>query len=69
MTELTQLSFEEAYQDLERTVQRLEQGDLTLQQAIETYEWGIRLARHCATLLDAAELQIEELLTTPPEIE
>jgi len=62
MTELSALSFEQAYAQLERTVQRLEQGDLTLQQAIETYEWGIHLARHCGALLDAAELQVEELL-------
>ncbi|MBN1657986.1 MAG: exodeoxyribonuclease VII small subunit [Anaerolineae bacterium] len=62
MTELSELSFEETYSQLERMVQRLEQGDLTLQEAIETYEWGIRLARHCGALLDAAELQVEELL-------
>jgi len=62
MTELTELSFEEAYAQLERTVERLEQGDLTLQQAIEAYEWGKRLARHCGALLDAAELQVEDLL-------
>jgi exodeoxyribonuclease VII small subunit len=69
MTELSELSFEEAYSQLERTVHRLEQGDLALQQAIETYEWGVRLARHCAALLDAAELQVEELLAGPAAVD
>jgi exodeoxyribonuclease VII small subunit len=55
------LSFEKAYQELEATVQKLEEGNLTLEEAISTYERGIHLAQHCGDALDAAELQVQEL--------
>ena len=55
------LTFEKAYQELEGTVQRLEEGDLTLEEAIALYERGIYLARSCGDTLDAAELQVQEL--------
>jgi exodeoxyribonuclease VII small subunit len=55
------LSFENAYQELEVTVQKLEEGNLTLEEAISTYERGIHLAQRCGDALDAAELQVQEL--------
>lgn len=59
--ELEALSFEQAFDELEQTVHRLEAGDLTLDEAIATYERGMRLARRCGAALDAAELQIQQL--------
>jgi exodeoxyribonuclease VII small subunit len=56
-----ELSFEEAFNELEETVQRLEEGDLTLEEAIALYEWGMALARRCGDTLDAAELQVQQL--------
>jgi exodeoxyribonuclease VII small subunit len=61
MNDLDKLTFEEAYRELEATVQRLEAGDLTLEEAIALYERGMRLARHCSDALDAAELQVQQL--------
>lgn len=55
------LPFEKAYQELEATVQKLEEGNLTLEEAISTYERGIHLAQRCGDALDAAELQVQEL--------
>ena len=55
------LSFEKAYQELEATVQKLEEGNLTLEEAISTYERGIHLAQRCGDALDAAELQVQKL--------
>ena len=55
------LSFEHAFGELEDTVQRLEEGDLTLDQAIALYEWGMALARRCGDTLDAAELRVQQL--------
>jgi exodeoxyribonuclease VII small subunit len=55
------LSFENAYQELEVTVQKLEEGNLTLEEAISTYERGIHLAQRCGDALDAAELQVQKL--------
>jgi exodeoxyribonuclease VII small subunit len=56
-----ELSFEEALHELEETVRRLEQGDLTLEEAISFYERGMDLARRCSDALDAAELQVQQL--------
>ena len=59
--ELEKLSFEAAFGELEVTVQRLETGELTLEEAIALYERGMRLARRCSEALDAAELQVRQL--------
>ena len=61
MTQATELSFEDAYRALEATVRRLEEGDLTLEEALASYEQGMRLARHCQASLDAAQLRVEQL--------
>jgi exodeoxyribonuclease VII small subunit len=59
--EVQDLTFEQAFGELETTVQRLEAGDLTLEEAIALYERGMRLAQRCTDTLDAAELQVQEL--------
>ena len=59
--ELEKLSFEEAFRDLEATVQRLEDGELTLEEALTLYERGMSLAQRCGDALDAAELQVQQL--------
>lgn len=64
MAEEKELSFEEAYRELEETVRQLEDGDLTLAQAIQLYERGMGLARQCQEALDAAQLQIEQMALT-----
>ena len=59
--DIDKLSFERAFHELEEAVQRLEGGDLTLEEAIGLYERGTRLARRCNDALDAAELQVQQL--------
>ena len=63
--DLNNLTFEEAIGELEGTVQRLEEGDLSLTEAIALYERGMRLVQHCNDALDAAELQVKELAQPP----
>jgi exodeoxyribonuclease VII small subunit len=60
------LTFEEAFGELEATVQRLEAGNLTLDEAITLYQRGMQLAQRCSVALDAAELQVEELSEADP---
>jgi exodeoxyribonuclease VII small subunit len=67
--ELDALPFEEAFGELEATVQRLEAGDLTLDEAIALYQRGTHLAQRCSAALDAAELQIEQLAQAGPGAE
>jgi exodeoxyribonuclease VII small subunit len=64
--EMEALTFEEAFGELAATVERLEAGNLTLDEAIAVYQRGMSLAQRCSTALDAAELQIEELSQASP---
>lgn len=63
------LSFEEAFQELEETVRRLEAGGLSLDEAIALYERGQELAELCGARLQEAELRIDRLRPdlTPPD--
>lgn len=64
MTEID-LTFEEALAELERIVERLEAGDLTLDETISLYERGQALAAHCEQALSQAELRLEALRPAP----
>ncbi len=55
-------SFEEALERLEGIVDRLEQGDLELEDALGAFEKGVRLTRRCAGQLEDAERRIEVLV-------
>ncbi len=55
------LSFEEAYTQLEDIVARLEEGKLPLEATIDLYERGQALARRCEELLSAAELRVQQI--------
>jgi exodeoxyribonuclease VII small subunit len=61
MDEIENLSFEQAFGELENTVQKLETGGLTLEQSLILFERGQALAAHCNTLLDSAELKVRQL--------
>lgn len=58
---LTELTFESAYAELEQIITRLESGDLPLDESVTLYERGRQLSDHCQTLLDKAELRISQL--------
>jgi exodeoxyribonuclease VII small subunit len=55
------LSFEQALEKLESLVDRLERGDLPLEEALSAFEEGVALTRRCAGQLDDAERRIEML--------
>ena len=55
-------SYEEALKRLEEIVERLEGGDLTLEESLSLFEEGIGLAKFCNGKLDAAEGRVEMLL-------
>lgn len=54
--------FEEALSELETLVQRLERGDLPLDEALKHFERGVALTRHCQSCLKAAQQKVEILL-------
>ena len=55
-------TFEQALEALETLVERLEKGELTLEESLKLYEEGIRLSRLCHGKLEEAEGKIEILL-------
>jgi exodeoxyribonuclease VII small subunit len=55
-------SFEGALTRLEQIVQRLEKGELPLEESLVLYEEGIRLSRLCHAKLEEAEGRIEQLV-------
>lgn len=60
-TEIETLTFEQAYHELEETVQKLEAGNLPLEEALALYQRGMALAQACNRQLDNAELRIKTL--------
>lgn len=55
-------SFEAAMQSLASLVERMENNDLPLEEALQLFEQGIQLTRYCQKTLSNAELQVETLL-------
>jgi exodeoxyribonuclease VII small subunit len=53
---------EQALSELEGLVERLERGDLPLDEALKAFERGVALTRHCQTCLQAAQQKVDILL-------
>ena len=56
------IDFESAYGELEALVERMEQGDQTLEQSLKDFERGVTLLKACNARLTAAEQKIEILV-------
>ncbi len=54
--------FEDALEKLSRIVEKLEEGNLSLDEAIKAFEEGVKLCRFCAKKLDEAEQKVALLL-------
>jgi exodeoxyribonuclease VII small subunit len=61
-TDSKPLDFETAMRDLEQIVERLEHGDLPLEESLAAFERGVLLTRSCQTALKEAEQKVEILL-------
>ncbi|QXP82802.1 exodeoxyribonuclease VII small subunit [Methylococcus sp. ANG] len=55
-------SFEEALAELEQLVERMEQGNLPLEESLKLFERGIELTRTCQKALQDAEQKVQILL-------
>lgn len=62
MTQPQDLTFEQAIQELEQLVRRLEEGRLPLEEALSAYERGMFLKNHCETKLKAAKLRVDQIV-------
>ena len=70
-------TFEDAFTQLRETVEALEAGNLSLEEATRLFDRGMKLAKTCNEMLSAAELQVSRLqrsfgeqmamMQTPPD--
>jgi exodeoxyribonuclease VII small subunit len=58
---IAELTYEQAFAELEAIVATLETEERSLDEAIAQYERGQGLAQHCANLLDQAELKVQQI--------
>lgn len=54
--------FEDSLKELEGIVEQLEQGDISLDESLKTFEQGVKLTRICQTALQEAEQKVQILL-------
>jgi len=63
VNDFANLSFEQALKMLEETVEKLENGGLTLTETTDIYEQGMKLSKTCSNMLKATELTISKIQT------
>ncbi|MEB1806539.1 MAG: exodeoxyribonuclease VII small subunit [Bacillaceae bacterium] len=64
-----ELSFEDAITELESVVEKLEQGDVPLEEAISMFQQGMTLSKLCHDKLTVVEKQLEQILTEDGQLE
>jgi exodeoxyribonuclease VII small subunit len=69
MTDNQEVSFEEAMKNLEVIVEKLEEGDVPLEEAISIYKQGMNLSRLCHTKLKSVEEQLTQILSEDGQLE
>lgn len=63
--DLADLSFEAALARLEKIVERLESGDVDLEESIRIYEEGIKMKSLCEAKLGEAQERVEKIVLSP----
>jgi exodeoxyribonuclease VII small subunit len=59
---ITQPSFEDSLTELEQLVNRLERGELSLEESLQAFERGVNLTRTCQKALQEAEQKVQILI-------
>jgi exodeoxyribonuclease VII small subunit len=63
--DIAAMSFEDALAELEGIVRRLEGGQVKLDDAIQSYERGAQLKRHCEKKLNEAQQRVDRIVIGP----
>lgn len=63
------LSFEEAMEKLERIVEKLEEGEVPLEKAIDYFQEGMELSKICSDKLENVQEKMAEILTEEQTLE
>ena len=62
------VDFEQQLASLERLVNSLESGELSLEESLKSFEQGIKVARDCQAALKSAEQKVEVLMRQGDEL-
>ena len=62
MTKKDTVNFETSLQKLEKIIEKLEDGDISLEDSVKSFEEGIGLVKECQKQLSQAELKVKKLL-------
>lgn len=65
---IDELSYEEAFAELESIVAALENSQQALEDSLALFERGQLLAKRCADLLDSAELRVQQVNARLPDL-
>ncbi len=57
-----EINFEDKFAELETIVEKLEKGQLSLDESLELFEHGITLSRECNSILKSARQKVEKLI-------
>lgn len=57
------MDFEKKLGRLEEIVQKMEKGDLALEESLKLFEEGVKLSRECHTRLNEAETKVKKLIS------
>ncbi len=66
--EIEKMSLEQAFEQLEKTIARLESEDITLEDSFVAYKEGMDILKHCNISIDKVEKQVL-MLSTDGELE
>ena len=69
MTAKTSYPFEASLDKLEKLVEKMEGGDLSLEESLKVFEEGVKLTRECQQALTLAEQKVKMLTENNGEIE
>jgi exodeoxyribonuclease VII small subunit len=64
---LDKMSFEDAMKELEKLVDSLDKGDVSLDEAITAYDRGSQLKEYCEKKLNEAKMKIETIQSSDKE--
>lgn len=65
---MSEKTFEEEMEQLEAIVERLEEGEVSLEEAISLFKQGMELSKNCHDKLKAIEKQLDEIINEDGEI-
>ncbi|MHC5269031.1 exodeoxyribonuclease VII small subunit [Enterococcus sp. LJL98] len=64
---MTKATFEESLQELDEIVQRLEKGEVPLEEALTIFQRGMELSKECENTLKKAEKTLTQMMTEEEE--